>query len=119
MTTQTTETTAAATTEWETSYSALEHTITVEGGWPVCAECGEHGAHEQCQPRAARHRTGAGRARGWGRSGCVGAVRPGDGAGVAARRGPRRARPDQIPSVRRLLLNGLSHIIQSLSLQVI
>ncbi len=50
MTTQTTETTAAATTEWETSYSALEHTITVEGGWPVCAECGEQGAHEQCQP---------------------------------------------------------------------
>ncbi len=34
MTTQTTETTAAATTEWETSYSALEHTITVDGGTP-------------------------------------------------------------------------------------
>ena len=40
-TTETTDTTG-------TSYSALEHTITTDGGWPVCAGCGEPGSHEQC-----------------------------------------------------------------------
>lgn len=32
----------------EISYSALEHTITVDGGWPTCAGCDQPGSHEVC-----------------------------------------------------------------------
>jgi len=34
------------------SFDALAHTVTVEGDWPRCAECGEYGSHEQHQPEA-------------------------------------------------------------------
>ena len=32
------------------SFDALAHTVTVEGDWPRCAECGDYGSHEQHQP---------------------------------------------------------------------
>lgn len=32
------------------SFDALAHTVTVEGDWPRCAECGEYGSHEEHQP---------------------------------------------------------------------
>ena len=49
-----------------TSYNALEQTITVDGGWPVCAGCGEPGSHEECiaeDTPAAHHRDATARAR--------------------------------------------------------
>ncbi len=36
----------------EPSYSALAHTVTTDGEFPRCAECGDYGAHDECQPEA-------------------------------------------------------------------
>lgn len=35
-------------------FDALAHTVTVDGGWPRCVECGEEGSHEEHQPEALR-----------------------------------------------------------------
>lgn len=36
------------------SFDALAHTVTADGDLPRCAECGEHGSHERCQPETVR-----------------------------------------------------------------
>ena len=59
------------------SYNAQDHTVTVEGDWPVCAGCDEYGSHEDCGAEEnLRHRAQRSRL---ART-AAGAARPGTGS---------------------------------------